>query len=131
MPDEEKGIESGGPPETSTAEVLPEWKPNKPEWLIMICLSVVSLIVALDATIVVPALPIISKALKGSATMTFWTGTSYLLTSSVFQPFLGSLSDIFGRREILFLSLIFFTTGTIICCTAKNFTALLAGRSIH
>jgi MFS family permease len=63
--------------------------------------------------------------------MTFWAGTSYLLTSAVFQPFLCALSDIFGRREILLLSLSLFTLGTIVCCTASNFTALLAGRSIQ
>ncbi|KFY24241.1 hypothetical protein V493_05366 [Pseudogymnoascus sp. VKM F-4281 (FW-2241)] len=107
-----------------------DWKPRREENLIMMCLSLVTLIVALDATILVPALPIISHALNGNAVLTFWAGTSYLLTSAVFQPFLGALSDIFGRREILFLSLSLFTIGTLVCCTANNFTSLLAGRSI-
>ena len=37
---------------------LPVWKPQMQENLIMLCLSVVSLVVALDATILVPALPV-------------------------------------------------------------------------
>jgi MFS family permease len=49
----------------------------------------------------------------------------------VFQPFLVSLSDIFGRRQSLFMSVLFFTVGTIICCVASNFVHLLAGRSIQ
>lgn len=49
----------------------------------------------------------------------------------MFQPFLGALSDVFGRREILLLSLLLFTIGTIVCCTANGFIALLIGRSIQ
>ena len=35
-----------------------EWKPGPGEWLILICLAIVSLVVALDATILVPVLPV-------------------------------------------------------------------------
>lgn len=47
------------------------------------------------------------------------------------QPFLATLSDIFGRRDLLFFSIIFFTVGTIVCCTANDFTGLLAGRAVQ
>lgn len=47
------------------------------------------------------------------------------------QPFLVELSDIFGRRPILFSSLLLFTIGCLICCVAKNFTQLLAGRTLQ
>jgi len=40
----------------SSAEA--QWKSGKQEWLIVICLGVVSLMVALDATIVIPALSV-------------------------------------------------------------------------
>jgi len=63
--------------------------------------------------------------------VTFWAGTSYLLTSAVFQPFIGALSDVFGRRELLLLSLLLFTLGTTVCCAAENFTSLLSGRAIQ
>ncbi|KAL1598942.1 hypothetical protein SLS60_008087 [Paraconiothyrium brasiliense] len=35
-----------------------EWKPEKKEWIIMISLSIISLMVALDATILVTVLPV-------------------------------------------------------------------------
>lgn len=35
-----------------------EWKPEKREWIIMISLSIISLMVALDATILVTVLPV-------------------------------------------------------------------------
>ena len=35
-----------------------EWKPGPGEWAILACLAIVSLVVALDATILVPVLPV-------------------------------------------------------------------------
>jgi hypothetical protein len=39
-------------------EKLDSWKPRRGEWLILGCLTEMSLVVALDATIVVPVLPV-------------------------------------------------------------------------
>ncbi|KAL9086203.1 MAG: hypothetical protein Q9165_007268 [Trypethelium subeluteriae] len=51
--------------------------------------------------------------------------------SAVLQlPFV-SFSNIFGRRNLLLLSIIFFFAGALICCLAHNFTTLLVGRSIQ
>jgi hypothetical protein len=51
--DNQKDIEAG-----ETEDTLPQWKPQKSEWLIMITLSLMSLMVALDATILVSVLPV-------------------------------------------------------------------------
>lgn len=40
------------------AEAPAEWKPNKNELLVMISLSFISLMVALDATVLVTVLPV-------------------------------------------------------------------------
>jgi MFS family permease len=73
----------------------------------------------------------ISSDLHATAAQAFWIGTSYLLTSAVFQPIIVSLSDLFGRRPLLFLSISLFTLGTLICCAAMNITQLLIGRCIQ
>lgn len=132
-----------------TTDSSAEWKAGRSEWMIITVLAIVSLMVALDATILVPVLPVrvrgkivrgswtvntsqaIASDLQGTSTDAFWTGTSYLLTQSVLQPFIVSLSDVFGRRLLYMLSLSFFTIGTLLCCLARNFTELLAGRSIQ
>lgn len=59
------------------------------------------------------------------------TGTSFLLTSTVFQPSWASFSYIFGRRPVILLALSLFTLGAIIAASANNFTLLLVGRSIQ
>jgi len=72
-----------------------------------------------------------AKALHGSAIEAFWSGTSFLLTSTVFQPVLGSFSHIFGRKALIYVSLGFFLAGSIIPAVADNFTVVLVGRSIQ
>ncbi|ORY14390.1 major facilitator superfamily-domain-containing protein [Clohesyomyces aquaticus] len=108
-----------------------EWSPTKPEWLIMISLSCISLMVALDATILVTVLPTIATALHGSSIDAFWAGTSYLLTSAVFQPVIASISEVFGRQQMLLWALFLFTVGSILCAIANDFTVLLVGRSVQ
>ncbi|KAK4040810.1 major facilitator superfamily domain-containing protein [Parachaetomium inaequale] len=119
------GLEQGLLPE-------PEWKPGKQEYAVMITLAVISLMVALDATILVSVLPTLAVDLGGSSTDAFWAGTSYLLASAVCQPFIAALSDIFGRKETLITSIVLFTLGTLLCApVAKDFTVFFVGRAIQ
>lgn len=107
------------------------WKPSKSEYMVMITMAVSSLMVALDATILVPALPVLATDLNGTAAEAFWTGTAYLLTHSVLQPCISTLSDIFGRRELLVPSISCFAIGSVLCGISKNFTIMLLGRVIQ
>lgn len=86
---------------------------------------------ALDATSLSVALPVIAADLGGSAIEAFWAGTSFLLTSTVFQPTYASLSHIFGRKPLIFVALTLFAIGAIVAAVAQNFMTLLIGRSIQ
>lgn len=116
-------------------------------------LCIIALAVALDATSLSVALPvcessmlsqlslalfllismvkIISQRLQGSATEAFWSGTSFLLASTVFQPTYTSLSHTFGRKPLFLSAIALFTLGAIVGALANNFTTLLVGRSIQ
>ncbi|KAF7616854.1 hypothetical protein AFLA_004906 [Aspergillus flavus NRRL3357] len=104
---------------------------NKSFILSFTALALVALLVALDGTSISVALPIISKRLGGTAIEAFWTGTSYLLCSTVLQPSFGSLSDLFGRKPLIMLALLFFVVGAIVAATSQNFTIMIAGRSLQ
>ncbi|KAK3690274.1 major facilitator superfamily domain-containing protein [Podospora appendiculata] len=109
-----------------------EWKPGPQEYAVMGTLAVISLMVALDATILVSVLPTLAEDFGGTTTDAFWAGTSYLLTCAVCQPFIAALSDIFGRKEMLIISVLFFTLGTVLCAPiAKTFAVFFAGRSVQ
>lgn len=76
------------------------WKPSRDFLLAFSSLSTLTLAVAFDATTLSVALPIISTALHGTALEAFWSGTSFLLASTVLQPSIASLSNIFGRKYV-------------------------------
>ncbi|KDN71120.1 putative major facilitator superfamily transporter [Colletotrichum sublineola] len=101
-----------------------EWKPSRHELIIIVTLSIMSFVIALDATVIVTSLSVrLNSAEKPKPK---------LLTKVAFvMPFLASLSGIFGRPAILTGSLIFFTTGTILCCVADSIALLLGGRVIQ
>ncbi|KAI9816628.1 MAG: hypothetical protein M1832_005013 [Thelocarpon impressellum] len=106
----------------------------KPGWRFyaaFACLCVVNLVCAVDATALSVSLPIISEKLGGSAIEAFWSGTSFLLTSTVFQPTWASLSHAFGRKPMILSALTLFAAGAIIAAVANDFTLLLVGRSVQ
>ncbi|KAK7965872.1 uncharacterized protein PG986_000149 [Apiospora aurea] len=122
-------VESGT--QHSSEQPLSEWSPTRHELLIMLTLSIISLMVALDACIIVTSLSAMVTDLGGNTTQGFWVGTSYLLVNAVTMPFIASLSNIFGRPLCLVAALVFFTAGTLVCSLAHNVGTMLAGRSIQ
>ncbi|GME22365.1 putative mfs multidrug transporter [Neofusicoccum parvum] len=116
---------------TSDSLEQPVFKPGWRFYVAFSSLSIITLMAALDATSISVALAIMAKALHGSAIQAFWAGTSFLLTATVFQPVLGSFSDVFGRKPMIFLSMALFGAGAIIAAVANNFTVILVGRSIQ
>lgn len=80
--------------------VIPVFKPTRGFLLAFLSISIITLAAALDATSLSIALPIITEKLKGTAIEAFWAGTSFLVTSAVFQPVIAGLSHVFGRKEV-------------------------------
>ena len=69
--------------------------------------------------------------IHGTAIEAFWSGTSFLLASTVFQPSFASFSHIFGRKPMIMTAMVLFTVGCIVCATSPNFSQLLIGRSVQ
>ncbi|KAJ0416959.1 major facilitator superfamily domain-containing protein [Aspergillus carlsbadensis] len=99
--------------------------------LIFFALAVLSLMVSLDGTSISVALPIMATTLHGTAMQAFWSGTSFLLSSTVFQPTTATFSSIFGRRPVLLVSITFFFVGSLVAGIANDFTQILVGRCIQ
>jgi MFS family permease len=76
------------------------FKPTREFLLAFSALCAVILAVAFDATTLPLALPMMSSAIGGTALEAFWSGTSFLLASTVFQPTVAALSAIFGRKYV-------------------------------
>ncbi len=98
--------------------------------LIMIALLLGMLLGALDSTIVSTAMPRIVAELGGLAYYS-WIFSAYMLTSTIFVPLFGKLSDLFGRRLIYQIGLGLFIVGSALCGFATNMTELILFRAIQ
>ncbi|KAG9127819.1 hypothetical protein FRC07_008829 [Ceratobasidium sp. 392] len=85
---------------------------------------------AMDQTIVSTALPAMIADLGGSSGYS-WIGTAYLLTSACLSPLYGKLSDLVGRKPILFAAIGIFLIGSALCGAAQNFAWLAVCRGVQ
>ena len=83
--------------------------------------------------IIIPIIPsLISELIDGSiseaATYSGWLMFSYASLQFLFAPVLGGLSDQFGRRPVILLSLLGFGINYIVLAVAPNIMWLFLGR---
>ena len=88
------------PNTTPLEDVKPVFQPSRGFLFAFGAICIVTLAAAIDATSLSIALPIITGKLHGTAIEAFWSGTSFLVTSAVFQPVIAGLSHVFGRKEV-------------------------------
>ncbi|ROW07824.1 hypothetical protein VMCG_03376 [Cytospora schulzeri] len=112
-------------------EDKPVYKPDREFILAFTALCILGFASALDATSLSVALPAISTALDATALQAFWSGTSFLLASTVLQPTVASLSNIFGRKHLIYITSTFFAAGSLTSALADTPSVLLAGRTIQ
>lgn len=105
------------------------WKP--PRGFVWIQLAIMSnvFLYGLDSTITAATYAVISSEFDAANTAS-WLTTSYLVTSTAFQPLYGRVSDIFGRRLCFFISTITFTFGCLGCGVANNIIFLNVMRAL-
>src|SRR6267154_3768877 len=81
---------------------------------ILVSLMLTMFLAALDQTIVATALPTIGRQFQDVSNLS-WVITAYLLASTAIAPVFGTLSDIYGRRVMIIVSLALFVAGSILC----------------
>jgi DHA1 family bicyclomycin/chloramphenicol resistance-like MFS transporter len=80
---------------------------------------------------VVPALPILTRAFNDTPARVQLVVTLFLIGIAVGQLFYGPVSDRFGRRPVLLAGLLLFLAGTLLCGAAWSLTALIIGRVLQ
>lgn len=82
-----------------------------------------------DGTITASTYAVISSEFNAANTAS-WLTTSYLITSTAFQPLYGCFSDIFGRRLSFFTATVTFMAGCVGCAVAGDVVWLNAMRAL-
>lgn len=93
---------------------------------ILLCI----LLAALDQTVVIPAVPAIAGDLHGFDHVA-WIVSAYLITATVSTPIYGKLSDSYGRRQLLTVSIGVFIVTSILCGLAQSMTQLIVFRALQ
>src|SRR5918912_2436430 len=88
---------------------------SRTRWLALYTLTLASLMIVLDATIVNVALPSIREDLDFSQTSLAWVVNAYLLTYGGFLLLGGRLGDLFGHRRVFPPGVTLFTAGSPLC----------------
>jgi len=93
-------------------------------------LVITTLISALDANIMQTASPTIAHQLGGMKLFA-WIFVVYMLASTITVPLYGKLSDMYGRKRLLILSVAFFTVGSILAGCANSMGTLIISRGVQ
>ncbi|KAJ5962522.1 Major facilitator superfamily domain general substrate transporter [Penicillium viridicatum] len=84
-----------------------------------------------DATCLGIALPTIAGELKGSSLESFWANLAYTLCGLVTQPVWASISNAFGRKPPLYVSIGLFFIGSIVFAIAQNMNTIIVARVLQ
>ncbi|KAA1468533.1 hypothetical protein DENSPDRAFT_472383 [Dentipellis sp. KUC8613] len=83
-----------------------------------------------DSTIVSTTLPTIVSQFGASQNEYTWVGVSYMLTQTACQPFYGRISDLVGRKNVLYASIFVFALGSLLCGAARTIDWLIVARGL-
>jgi EmrB/QacA subfamily drug resistance transporter len=93
-------------------------------------LMLTMLLAALDQTIVSTALPTITSDLGGLNELS-WVVTAYLLASTASTPIWGKISDLYGRKLMLQLSVVVFVGASMLAGLSQNMGQLIGTRALQ
>jgi EmrB/QacA subfamily drug resistance transporter len=85
---------------------------------------------SLDQTIVATSLSTMARDLNGWSTMS-WVVSAYLVATTVTTPIYGRLSDLYGRRPILLVSIALFLAASVLCAMSRTMLQLIAARVLQ
>jgi EmrB/QacA subfamily drug resistance transporter len=100
--------------------------PRIPAFVIAVALG--NLLVPLNSTMIVVALPLIGRDLGADRGTLAWLVTSYLIAMASLQPIAGRLGDRFGRRRFMLGALVYFIAASVGCAVAPNLLVLVLFR---
>src|SRR5438477_8074933 len=89
-------------------------------WIIAISVMLATFMEVLDTSVVNVSLPHIAGSLSASIDEATWTVTSYLVANAIILPMTGWLASVFGRKNLLMLSVVGFTAASFLCGLAPT-----------
>ncbi len=101
------------------------------KWLILAVVSLGTLIVFLDNTVVNTAIPSISVELEASISELQWVIDAYTLALAGLLLLGGSIGDRFGRKRFMIVGLVVFGAGAVGAALSQDIGTLIAMRAVQ
>jgi MFS transporter, DHA2 family, multidrug resistance protein len=105
--------------------------PHINPWIIAIAVMLSTFMEVLDTTVVNVSLPHIAGSLSATVEEATWTLTSYLVANAIILPLTGWLSNFFGRKRMLMMSVSGFTIASFLCGLAPSLPFLVVCRVVQ
>jgi EmrB/QacA subfamily drug resistance transporter len=120
--------------EAKIEQVEAEAENTRSPWVVLAVLSVGVVLAALDLTVVVAILTTIMDDLNvtlDNIDQGAWIVSAYLLAYTVTMPFMGRVSDVFGRRWVFLGALAVFMLGSLLGALSNTLPMMIAARSLQ
>ena len=101
------------------------------ESAVILLTTIGTLMVAVDSTIVILALPTMTRELHANLSSVIWAILLYLLVTAAFTTQSGRLGDMLGRAPIYNLGFVIFTVGSLFAGLSPDVTILNVSRAVQ
>ena len=98
------------------------------KWHVFFAIAVGTFVSVLDQSSVGLALPLIAKSFQVNIPTVQWVMVASVLATSTMLLPMGRLSDIIGRKKIIIIGILIFTSTAILCGFAQNIQILITAR---
>ncbi|KAJ5960786.1 uncharacterized protein N7479_007936 [Penicillium vulpinum] len=132
-PSQSQSPELGQEKQTTGDELGPLYSvlPNGEKTFVIMTGSFAALISPLSSSIYLPALPSLANDMDVSVSLINLTITTYLIFQGLAPSFIGSFSDIYGRRPAYIIAFVIYLGANVGLALQNNFTALMILRCMQ
>ncbi len=94
-------------------------------------LALSGMVVSVQQTLVIPLLPGLMRHFGASVGSVTWVFTASLLAGAVATPLLSRLGDMYGKKNLLLVTMVLLLVGSVVCAVSGSLTVLIIGRALQ
>lgn len=98
---------------------------------IVLILGLLSAITPLAIDTYLPSIPTIARSIDTDINLVQLTVSIYLFIFGIFQLVFGPLSDAYGRRKVVFIGVLLYVVGSLLCAFSDSYFLLMSGRVVQ